>query len=266
MEKEYLLENSSRKKKFKWKRNNVVIRGGGRGTINESSTISYFSKLSHNKTTLKTRRRKNGDKQIGGLNPRPYILEFRATSPITPPSPGIHLYLANATQKQKPNSNLFVSFFFFWEGGRGFLRERSRKRKCVFFGFERCLNWYIPLSPSHEKAKDTFAGQKKALPTYENTEKTRLAKNMKIPHPTHPTLPFGKTNHTRFSQAIRQKILWSCRYHYGDVTTSNNAYALWCLIVVRSSKLREETVLKYFAFTLSHVIALSQWTNRSQGG
>lgn len=133
MEKEYLLENSSRKKKFKWKRNNVVIRGGGRGTINESSTISYFSKLSHNKTTLKTRRRKNGDKQIGGLNPRPYILEFRATSPITPPSPGIHLYLANATQKQKPNSNLFGSFFSFLRGGEGLLAGKIKKTKVRFF-------------------------------------------------------------------------------------------------------------------------------------
>lgn len=130
MEKEYLLENSSRKKKFKWKRNNVVVRGGGRGTINESSTISYFSKLSHNKTTLKMRRRKNGDKQIGGLNPRPYILEFRATSPITP---GIHLHLANATQKQKPNSNLFVYLFIFLRGGEGLLAGKIKKTKVRFF-------------------------------------------------------------------------------------------------------------------------------------
>lgn len=66
MEKEYLLENSSRKKKFKWKRNNVVVRGGGRGTINECSTISYFSKLSHNKTLSRCDVAKMGISSLAG--------------------------------------------------------------------------------------------------------------------------------------------------------------------------------------------------------
>ncbi len=55
---------------------------------------------------------------------------------------------------------------------------------------------------------------------------------------------------------------YNCRYHYGDVTTSNNAYALWCLMWYNS--LNNEGADAYKLSVPDKSCArLSQWTNNN---
>ena len=65
----------------------------------------------------------------------------------------------------------------------------------------------------------------------------------------------------RVTDRLYRVVMRDCRYHYGDVTTSNNAYALWCLMWYNYLNNGGADAYK-LSVPAKSCARLSQWTNR----